>query len=271
MKVFLLFLSLFISQNLPQQRVIEWRIEPNSSITFKGSQVEGSFESLGGEIIFDPSNLESSRFDVVIDPSSISTGNTTKDSHARSENWLNVTKYSSIKFTSTKISKKGNAFVVEGILDFHGEKRTISIPFTFEPQASGTSVLSGEFKLNRRDYGIKGPVMGFLVGNDFEVKIRVPISSKKSDLLTLTTLLRSDFENFNSFKNDISLYLKKTLSLPINPIAHFRICSQSLKSPGTIPKNNLAIKSSNFFPFEGKLPAKTFLLMGFNPLATLSA
>jgi hypothetical protein len=36
-------------------------------------------------------------------------------------------------------------------------------------------LFEGTFSIDRKDYEIKGPLMGFAVGNEFEISLRVPV------------------------------------------------------------------------------------------------
>ena len=83
-----------------------WNIDPNYSIQFSGSKVEGTFSGLKGTIQFDPNNLPNSKIDIAVDPNTIKTGNSTKDSHAKGESWFNTSKFSTIKFKSNNVSSQ---------------------------------------------------------------------------------------------------------------------------------------------------------------------
>ena len=153
---------------------INWNIDPNYSIKFEGSKVEGTFSGLAGKISFNPNDLMNSFIDVTVDANTIKTGNSTKDGHAKGEDWFHVAKYPKIKFTSQSFTKSGNAIVVTGTLELHGTKRQIQIPFTFS-EAGSKGLFAGKFKLNRKDYGINGNFFGFTVGKDFEVTLNIPV------------------------------------------------------------------------------------------------
>ena len=69
-----------------------WNIDPNYSIKFSSSKAEGSFTGLKGTIEFDKNQLGNAKMDVSVDATTINTGNSLKDKHARGESWFDVTK-----------------------------------------------------------------------------------------------------------------------------------------------------------------------------------
>lgn len=150
--------------------VPNWNIEPNYFIKFSGGKAEGTFSGLKGTIHFDPKDLANSKIDVTVDVNTINTGNTTKDGHAKNNSWFDANKYPTIRFISTSISETKAI----GILEMHGTKKEISIPYTYN-EYGNKATFKGNFKVNRRDYGIKGNMMGFMVGDEFEVTLNIPV------------------------------------------------------------------------------------------------
>ncbi len=63
------------------------------------------------------------------------------------------------------------------MLELHGVKKQIQIPFNYSELANKAN-FAGSFKVNRKDYGINGNMMGFLVGDDFDVTLNVPVTKK---------------------------------------------------------------------------------------------
>ena len=155
-------------------KATNWQISKDYAVNFVGTDVEGSFATLGGDIAFDESNLASSKFSVRIDANSINTGNGMKNKHAKSDKWFDAEKFPSISFTASKFSKTASGFEAEGILDLHGVKKTMTIPFTFS-----NNVFKGSFSVNRLDYGV-GNMEGMSkkVSNEIKLDISVPVTKK---------------------------------------------------------------------------------------------
>jgi len=146
------------------------KIADSYSVKFDGGDPAGEFRGLKGIVRFDPNNLEASQFDVSIDVATINTGNGMKNTHAKSDKWLDAEKYPEIRFASKNITKTAHGYEAKGILDMHGVQKEISIPFTFE-----NNIFKGGFEVNRLDYNIntEEPKHGAAV---LKVDITVPVA-----------------------------------------------------------------------------------------------
>jgi len=149
-----------------------WKIAENYSIKFDGGDPSGEFSGLKGNINFDDKNLTASKFDVTLDVASINTGNGMKNTHAKSEKWLDATKYPTIKFTSSSIAKTASGYEAKGTLDMHGVQKEIAFPFTFNE-----NTFAGSFEVNRLDYNINTaePTHG---SAKFKVSVSVPVTKQ---------------------------------------------------------------------------------------------
>ena len=149
---------------------LEWKIGDNYSVKFDGGDPSGEFTGLKGAINFDPQDLVASSFDCTVDVATINTGNGMKNTHAKSDKWLDATKYPVIRFTSKSITKSPAGFEVVGTLDFHGVQKEVTIPFTFM-----NNVLAGEFEVNRLDFDInkEEPNHGAQI---LKVSLNVPVT-----------------------------------------------------------------------------------------------
>lgn len=152
-----------------------WSIGDSYSIEFSGKGAEGTFRGLEGVISFDPNDLTSSKFDMSVDPSTISTGNKTKDRHARGGAWFDVARYIIIKFQSEEITKSEEEFVSKGRLVMHGVARRAKIRFKFDQTSDSTAMFVGNMVVSREEHGIDGPLFSFMVGDEFEVDLNVPV------------------------------------------------------------------------------------------------
>ena len=152
-----------------------WNLDPNYTIKFAGSKAEGTFTGLAGALAYNPVDLGSASMRVTVDATTIKTGNSLKDRHARGESWFDVAKYPKIYFQSTAFTRVGTGYAVRGDLTLHGVKKPVTIPFQFSQQGD-KGVFTGQFKVNRKDFGINGNALGFTVGEVFDVTLRVPVS-----------------------------------------------------------------------------------------------
>ncbi|HEX8657449.1 MAG TPA: YceI family protein [Hymenobacter sp.] len=152
-----------------------WNLDPGYTIKFTGNKAEGTFSGLTGTVAYDPADLATATMRVAVDATTIKTGNSLKDKHARGENWFDVAKYPKIYFQSTAFARAGSDYVVRGELTLHGVKKPVAIPFQFSQQGS-KGIFTGQFKVNRKDFGINGNALGFTVGEEIDVTLRVPVS-----------------------------------------------------------------------------------------------
>lgn len=141
-----------------------------------GLKVGGDFTGLKGSIIFNPKALATSTINVSVDANSINTDNGSRDKHLRKEEYFNVVKFTTLSFVSSKITESTVAgrFFMIGNLTIKGVTKAVQFGFS----ATATDVgykFSGEFEINRRDFGVGGSSS---VMAD-KLKIKLDITAKK--------------------------------------------------------------------------------------------
>lgn len=151
---------------------INFKISKTFSVKFAGTDAVGIFKTLDGTIAFDQDNLSASKCNFTIPVASINTGNGTKNKHAVSDKWFNAAKYPKIQFSSSAFKKSSMGYLVSGIMEIHGIKKEITIPFTFI-----NDQFVAKFSVNRLDYGI-GTMKGMSkkVSNEIKLDITIPVS-----------------------------------------------------------------------------------------------
>ncbi|MBX9784803.1 MAG: YceI family protein [Chitinophagaceae bacterium] len=154
-----------------------WNLDANYNIRFTGSKVEGTISGLTGKAIFDPSSLKDALIDVEVDATSIKTGNSLKDDHAKGSDWLDTEKFPKIKFRSIEFKTVKEGYEVRGNLEIHGTTKAINIPFQFA-QADGKGLFTGKFKIDRKEYGVKGNFMASSMSGEIEIELKIPVTKK---------------------------------------------------------------------------------------------
>ena len=142
-----------------------------------GINTGGTFEGLAGTIVFDPANLAGASFNVSLDAKSVNTDMEARDNHLRKEEYFDVEKYPKLSFRSTKITttnKEGYLFMF-GVITIKNISKEISFPFK-QTSKDGGILFEGEFKLNRRDFGVGGK--SFSMSD--ELNVELSIFAKKS-------------------------------------------------------------------------------------------
>ena len=175
MKKNLLFLFLIGLSLFGQAQSLEPKDE-SSLVAFKiknfGVLVDGIFTGLKGKIIFNPSNLVTSSFDVSINSNSVNTGIDMRDNHLRKPDYFDVKQYPLIRFVSTKVEvgKNSSEYLVTGHITIKKKTIEIKIPFTALPQPDGY-LFEGKFSMNRRDFNVGGS--SFSMADNLLVSLKV--------------------------------------------------------------------------------------------------
>ena len=163
----------------------QWAIVPDkSAIEFKGSVYKkpftGEFPIFGGDIIFNPEDLENSKVDISISLIDVETGDDERDTEILGVEWFHTAAYPMATFRSTtfEAAQNGNYMVV-GTLTIRDKAMPVTIPFTLDiKNKSGgmkQAVMQGGFTLNRLDYELgagqwEDPA---IVGVEIPVRVRV--------------------------------------------------------------------------------------------------
>jgi polyisoprenoid-binding protein YceI len=123
------------------------------------------------------------RIEATIAVASIDTGNSDRDDHVRSPEFLDVDRHPTITFRSTRVSGTGEDWQLEGEATIAGVTR----PVTFDVEFGGTGDLMGRVhagfgtsgQVSRKDHGIDfGPVynaaLGDVVKFDLDLEFLAP-------------------------------------------------------------------------------------------------
>jgi len=142
-----------------------------------GINTGGIFKGLDGTINFDPANLAAATFDVNVDAKTVDTDVESRDNHLRKEEYLNVEKFPTLNFKSTKVTKtNSNEFLyMFGNITIKGVTKEIKFPFKATQKDEGF-LFEGTFKLNRRDFGVGGNSLSL----SDELTVTLSVLAKKS-------------------------------------------------------------------------------------------
>lgn len=121
----------------------------------------GRFNDFDGSFTFDEANPANSKVDVTIKTASLDSNHAERDTHLRGDKFLDVSKFPTATFKSTKISKGDDAgeYTVTGDLTLHG----VTKPVTIEVESVGAGPdpwggyrrgFEGETRLTLADFGI---------------------------------------------------------------------------------------------------------------------
>ena len=142
-----------------------------------GINTGGTFDGLSGNITFDAASLATASFNVSVNAKTVDTDMEARDNHLRKAEFFDVEKYPTLNFRSTKVTttnKDGYLFMF-GVITIKNVSKEISFPFTQKSKGDGI-IFEGEFKLNRRDFGVGGK--SFSMAD--ELTVVLSIFAKKS-------------------------------------------------------------------------------------------
>ena len=170
--------------------VITWKIDPaHSSAEFKVkhmmiSNVKGSIRGIVGELTEHATDASLSSIEASLDVNTLSTGEPQRDAHLKSADFLDVEKYPTITFASTKVEQKGpGEYSVTGDLTIHGVMKPVTLavegpsPQHKDPWGNTRIGLEATTKINRKDFGLtwNAPLEtgGILIGEEVHITIDV--------------------------------------------------------------------------------------------------
>lgn len=122
------------------------------------TKVRGRFSDFSGEIVVGETP-DQSAVNVTIQAASIDSGEPTRDEHLRNGDFLDVEKYPTLEFHSTKVEQSGKSLRVHGDLTIKDATRPVVLDVDFDgsfgdPWGNHRIGFSAESEINREDWGI---------------------------------------------------------------------------------------------------------------------
>ena len=165
-----------------------WQIDPNHtasqfSVRHLGiSTVRGQFEKTSGTVVFDPSDPAKTSIDATIDATTFNSRVQMRDNDVRSPHFLDVAKYPTITFKSTRTEVAGaGKLKITGDLTIHGVTKQVVLEVEApsqpiqDPMGKGTRMgANATTKINRNDFGIT--TMPGIVGDDILIVLDVELT-----------------------------------------------------------------------------------------------
>ena len=163
----------------------------HSTIGFKVrhliGNVSGRFDKYQGTFVYEKGNPKVWKAEATIEAASINTNVQKRDDHLRSADFLDVTKFPTITFVSTKVGDvSGNKAKLLGNLTIHGVTKPVVLDTEFlgdgkDPWGNEIASFVSNVTIDRKDYGLTWnqavETGGVLVGD--QVMITLEISGLK--------------------------------------------------------------------------------------------
>jgi len=173
-----------------------WQFDPyHTQVEFTAKhlgmmKVRGNFLEVSATGFIDPDHPEASSVDVTIQTASIRTHNPQRDNDLRASNFLEVDKYPTMTFKSTKIEPAGqDHFTMTGDLTIKGNTRPVTLSVVkygeFNDPMMGHRIgYSAEGQINRKDFGLTFNMMldgKFIVSDEIQILIEGEFVEQKQE------------------------------------------------------------------------------------------
>jgi polyisoprenoid-binding protein YceI len=135
------------------------------------ANVKGTFRAVdGGGVVTADGGLSGT---VVIDASSVNTGNKRRDTHLRSADFFESDKYPTFTYTATAATPVGEDKVkVTGTLTVHGQTRPLEVTGTVVQADGSSATINAEVEIDRSAWGLTWAKMGARLINQVAVRAR---------------------------------------------------------------------------------------------------
>jgi len=132
--------------------------------------VDGTFRLASGRVVLDDGDLSRSTIEAVIDADSVDTDEPKRDAHLRSADFLDVTRYPTIAFRSTRVEQAdGDHWKVTGNLTLRGTTRPVVLDVQRSTAEGSRASAHASTAIDRRDFSIT--YSGYAVGKQVAITI----------------------------------------------------------------------------------------------------
>jgi polyisoprenoid-binding protein YceI len=165
-----------------------YKIDPaHSSVEFVVrhlmiTKVRGRFSGVAGTIEVAPGSDVPSAVQATIDAATIDTREPQRDAHLKSADFLEVDRFPTLEFASTRIEGAPENFTIYGKLTIHGETRDVALQAEFEgrsPDMYGGQRIgySASTTISRKDHGLTWNAAletgGVAVSDDVRIELNI--------------------------------------------------------------------------------------------------
>jgi polyisoprenoid-binding protein YceI len=152
------------------------------------STVRGAFSKVTGSVHLDDTDVTKSSVEATIPVDTIDTREPKRDGHLKSPDFLDVAKFTTITFKSSKVTPGApGKLLIEGTLTIHGVSKPVVLDTEITPEVKGmggraSRGVSATTKINRKDFGLvwNKPLEtgGVLVGDEVTIQIDAELNPK---------------------------------------------------------------------------------------------
>ncbi len=145
------------------------------------TKVRGNFGEFDASLTIADDPLQSS-VTATVQLASVHTGDTGRDEHLRSADFLDVEQFPTMTFTSTRIERDGDDFRLVGDLTIKGVTHEVDFELEFDgvspdPWGGTRAGFTAEAEINRKNWGLEWNVAletgGVLVGEKVKIQLEI--------------------------------------------------------------------------------------------------
>jgi polyisoprenoid-binding protein YceI len=118
-----------------------------------GNEFSGKFNKFNAEINFDFTNVENSNIYIKFQLKSATTGDQMRDKTLPTKDWFDAENFPNAEFTSSKITKDGDLYQIDGNLKIKNTTKNISFKANINKNKNLVQA-KGEFKIDRLKFNI---------------------------------------------------------------------------------------------------------------------
>ena len=145
------------------------------------TKVRGNFGEFDASLTIADDPLQSS-VTATVQLASVHTGDTGRDEHLRSADFLDVEQFPTMTFTSTRVERDGDDFRLVGDLTIKGVTHEVDFELEFDgvspdPWGGTRAGFTAEAEINRKNWGLEWNVAletgGVLVGEKVKIQLEI--------------------------------------------------------------------------------------------------
>ena len=178
-----------------------WQLDPMhvqvefSAKHFGMMTVRGHFQEVVTQGDIDPSNPGASSLDVTINVASLTTNNPQRDNDLRSSYFLELDKYPTITFKSTRIEPAGeDRYTLTGDLTIKGITKPVTLNLQRygeinDPMMGHRVSYSAEGQINRKDFGMEFDLLAdnrLVVSHEIKIFIEAEVVEQQAPVAAAT-------------------------------------------------------------------------------------
>jgi len=168
---------------------MNWTVDPmHTQVEFSAKHmgimtVKGHFTGVQAAINFNENDFTASTVEATIDAGTLTTNDERRDGHLKSPDFLDVEKFPTIAFKSTRIEHAAHdQYKMTGDLTIRGVTRPVTLEVVYsgqgkDPMGNMHAGFSAHTTINRKDWGLNWNVAletgGLLVGEDVKLALEV--------------------------------------------------------------------------------------------------